>query len=107
MPDWIGTFQNRARHDCSKQRQYCIDTTRQGFSLDRLHMGGICPPYGGDKCREDKALMGVREIHEGGHRPYGGEEPTFDRLYHKLNVLLMLSCNYTMQFIGYDSIKTR
>ena len=32
-------------------------------------------------------------------------EPNFDRLYHKLKVLLMLSCNYTMQFIGYDSIK--
>ena len=37
--------------------------------------------------------------------------PNFDRLYHKLNhklkVLLLLSCNYTMQFIGYDFIKTR
>ena len=33
--------------------------------------------------------------------------PNFDRLYHKLKVLLMLSCNYTMQFIGYDSIETR
>ena len=33
--------------------------------------------------------------------------PNFDRLCHKLKVLLMLSCNYTMQFIGYDSIKTR
>ena len=42
--------------------------------------------------------------HEGGHRPY---RPNFDRLYHELKVLLMLSCNYTMQFIGYDSIKTR
>ena len=31
--------------------------------------------------------------------------PNFDR-YHKLKVLLLLSCNYTMQFIGYDSIKT-
>ena len=31
--------------------------------------------------------------------------PKFDTLYHKLKVLLMLSCNYTMQFIGYDSIK--
>ena len=51
----------------------------------------------------DRALMGG--THEGGHRPYGG--PSFDRLYHKLKVLLMLSCNYTMQFIGYDSIKTR
>ena len=39
----------------------------------------------------DKALMGGG-THEGGH---------------KLKVLLMLSCNYTMQFIGYDSIKTR
>ena len=32
--------------------------------------------------------------------------PNFDRLYHKLKVLLMLSCNHTMQFIGYDSVKT-
>ena len=54
----------------------------------------------------DKVLMG--RTHEGGHRPYGGGGgPNFDRLYHKLKVLLMLSCNYTMQFIGYDSIKTR
>ena len=36
--------------------------------------------------------------HEGGHRPYGG--PIFDRLYHKLKVLLLLSCNYMMQFIS-------
>ena len=41
--------------------------------------------------------------HEGGQDFMGG--PNFDRLYHKLKV--MLSCNYTMQFIGYDSIKTR
>ena len=46
----------------------------------------------------DKALM------EGGHRTYGG--PNFDRLYHKLKVLLLLSCNYTMQSVGYDSVKT-
>ena len=26
--------------------------------------------------------------------------PNFDRLYHKLKVLLLLNCNYTMQFIG-------
>ena len=25
----------------------------------------------------------------------------FDRLYHKLKVLLLLSCIYTMQLIGY------
>ena len=30
--------------------------------------------------------------------------PNFDRLYHKLKVLLLLSCNYTMQFVSYDSI---
>ena len=33
--------------------------------------------------------------------------PNFDRLYHKLKVLLMLRCSYMMQFIDYDSIKTR
>ena len=38
----------------------------------------------------DKALMGG--THEGG--------PNFDRLYHKLKVLLLLSCNYTMQFMA-------
>ena len=31
----------------------------------------------------------------------------FERLYHKLKVLLLLSCNYMMEFISYDSIKTR
>ena len=37
-----------------------------------------------------------------------GRGPNFDRLYHKLKqLLLLLSCSYTMQFIGYDSIKTR
>ena len=36
----------------------------------------------------------------------GGGGPNFDRLCHKLKVLLILSCNYTMQFICYDSIKT-
>ena len=41
----------------------------------------------------------------GEHRPNGGG-PNFDRLYHKLKVLLLLSCNYMIEFIGYDSIKT-
>ena len=51
--------------------------------------------------QEDKALMGG--THEGDIDLMGG--PNFDRLYHKLKVLSMLSCNnYTMQFIGYDSI---
>ena len=29
MPDWIDMFQIRARHDCSKRGQHCIDTTRK------------------------------------------------------------------------------
>ena len=59
-----------------------------GLSLGRLHMGGQVPG--------DKALMGGG-THEGGHY-------YFDKLYHKLKVLLLLSCNYTMQFVSYDSI---
>ena len=47
----------------------------------------------GELMRGDIDLMG------------GGGGPNFDRLYFKLKVLLLLSCNYTMQFIGYDSIK--
>ena len=61
-------------------------------------MGGICPLHMGGQVQGDKALMGGG-THEGG--------PNFDRLYHKLKVLLLLSCNYTMQFTGYDCIKTR
>ena len=45
--------------------------------------------------------------HKGDIDLMGGGGPNFDRLYHKLKVLLLLSCNYTMQFVGYDSIKTR
>ena len=61
-------------------------------------MGGICSPHMGDK-----ALMGG--LMRGDIDLMGG--PNFDRLYHKLKVLLLLSCNYTIQFVGYDSIKTR
>ena len=51
----------------------------------------------------DKALM--RGTHEGAGIDLM-EGPNFDKLYHKLKVLLLLSCNYMMQVIGYDSIKT-
>ena len=44
------------------------------------------------------------ELMRGGHRRYGG--PNFDRLCNELKVLLLLSCNYMMHLIGYDSIKT-
>ena len=68
-----------------------------GFSLGRLHMGGTSAGGqsvngGGGIMREDVDLVGG---------------PNFNRLYHKLKVLLLLSCNYKMQFIGYDYIKTR
>ena len=66
-----------------------------GFSLGRLHMGG--------QVQGDKVLMGA--LMRGDIDLMGG--PNFDRLYHKLKVLLMLSCNYTMQFISYNSVKTR
>ena len=66
-------------------------------------MGGICHPHMGDKSQGDKALMGRLMM---GHIDLTGG-PNFDRSYHKLKVLLSLGCNYTMQFIGYDSIKTR
>ena len=64
-------------------------------------MGGFVPsPYGGG----DKALMGG--LMRGNIDLMGGRGTNFDRLYHKLKVLLMLSCNYIMQFIDYDYIKT-
>ena len=56
----------------------------------------------GGQVQGDKALMG--ETHKGDIDLMGG--PNFDRLYHKLKVLLLLSCYYKMQFISYDSIKT-
>ena len=62
-----------------------------GFSLGCLHMGGFVPHMGGGSAggksvngglmRGDIDLMG---------------RPNFDRLYHKLKVLLMLSCDYMM-----------
>ena len=50
---------------------------------------------GGGQVKGDKALMGglIRVDID----LMGG--PNFDRLYHKLKVLLLLNCNYTMQFI--------
>ena len=67
-------------------------------------MGDLSPQYGGTSA-------GGQSVNGGGGLVRGDidlmGEPNFDRLYHKLKVLLMLSCNYTMQFIGYDSIKTR
>ena len=66
--------------------------------------GGICPPpppYGGTSAGGQSVNGGLMK---GDIDIMGG--PNFERLYHKLKVLLMFSCNYTMQFSGYDSIKT-
>ena len=68
-----------------------------GFSLGRLHMGGFVTSHMGG------TSAGGQSVNGGLMR---GHRPNFDRLYHKLKVLLMLYGNYMMQFIGYDSIKT-
>ena len=60
--------------------------------------GGICSP----QVQGDKALMGGGLV-RGDIDLMRGHN--FDRLYHKLKVLLLLSCNYMMQFISCDSIK--
>ena len=68
MPDWIGRFQNRARHDCSKRGQHALTPP-----------GGVFPrPFthgGGDKCRRQSVNEGT---HEGGHKPYGGDLTLID-----------------------------
>ena len=73
------------------------------FPRPFTHGRGFVPPHMGGQVQGDKAFIGG--THEGGHRPYREGGANFDRLYHKPKVLLMLSCNYTMQFIGNDSIK--
>ena len=44
-------------------------------------------------------------VNGGSHEGGGGIDlirgPNFERLYHKLKVLLLLSCNHMMQLIGY------
>ena len=53
--------------------------------------GGVVSPHMRGKVQGDKALMGGPM--RGNIDLMGG--PKFDRLYHKLKVLLLLSCNYT------------
>ena len=72
-------FFNSHLHIVLFRHLFVLGSGISGFSLGRLHMGG--------QVLGDKALMG--QTHEGGHRPYGG--PNFDRSYHKLKVLLLLS----------------
>ena len=56
-----------------------------GFSPDPLDMGGFVPPYGGTSAGGQSINGGT---HEGDIHIMGG--PNFDRLYHKLKVLLLL-----------------
>ena len=65
MPDWIGTFQNRARHDCSKRGQHCVDTIREGFPQAVYTWGQV---------QGNKALMGglMKGTSEGGQSVNGG-----------------------------------
>ena len=74
----------------------------QSFPWASYTLGNLSPPYG-------ETSAGGQSVNGG---PYEGDidlmgGPNFDRLYHKLKVLLLLSCNYMMQCISYDSIKTR
>ena len=64
-------------------------------------MGDLSPQYMGTSARGKIVNGGLMR---GNIDLMGG--PNFDGLYHKLNVLLLLSCNYMMQFISYDSIET-
>ena len=63
-------------------------------------MGGICPLHMGGTSAGGQSVNGGGGLMRGDLTLIAG-------LCHKLKVLLLLSCNYTMQFIGYDCIKTR
>ena len=94
MPDWIGTLQNRARHDCSKRGQHCIDSTRQGFPQAVYTWGDLSPLIWGGQVQGDKALMGG--LMRGDIDLMRG--PNFDRLYHKLKVLQLHDAIYWLRF---------
>ena len=61
------------------------------------HGRDLSLPYGGTSA-------GGQSVNGGTHE---GDLTLIAGLYHKLKVLLLLSCSYTMQFIGYDCIETR
>ena len=57
----------------------------------------VPPPIGWGQVQGNQSLMGG--LMKGGIDLMWG--PSFDRLYHKLKVLLLLSCNHMVQLIGY------
>ena len=74
-----------------------------GFSLGCLPWGDLCPPpIWEGQVQGDTALMGGLMR---GTQTLWGDLTLIDNIK-KLKVLLLLSCNYMIQFIGYDSIKT-
>ena len=85
-------------------QQHTVTFSR--VSLGYLHMGGgdLSPLHMGGTSAGGQSVNGGGGTHEGDIDLMGG--PNFDRLYHKLKVLLILSCNYMMQFIDCNSIKT-
>ena len=80
--------------NCKAQFWRCnnLNVTRQGFPQ-------VVYTWEGGQVQGDKTLM--RGLMRGDIDLMGG--PYFDRLYHKLEVLLF---NYMMQLVGYESIKT-
>ena len=92
--DWLRNEFSQSNQSGSKSKSVWLQTS--GFSQGHSHMGG-------DMCR-GQSVNGGGGLMRGDIDLMGG--PNFDRLYHKLKVLLLLSCNYMMEFIGYNSIKT-
>ena len=79
-----------------------MSTSGRVFPRPFKHGGFVpSPVWGGGTSAGGKLLMGG--LMRGDIDLMGG--PNFDGLYHKLKVLLLLSCNYMMQFISYDSIE--
>ena len=78
-----------------------MSTSSRVFPRPFTHRGFVPPSMGGqvqgEKLLMGRLMRGDIDLMEG---------PNFDGLYHKLKVLLLLSCNYMMQFISYDSIET-
>ena len=67
-----------------------VESHFAGFSLDRLAMGGFVPPHMEGTSARGQSVNGGGGFMRGDIDLMGGG-PNFDRLYHKLKVLLLLS----------------
>ena len=86
-----------------KAAGYKLNASEKKLNVSRVFPKPFTHEWGGGQVQGDKVLIGG--LMKGSIDLMGG--PNFDRLYHKLKALLLLSCNYMMQFIGYDCIQTR